>query len=200
VLECLARKSVRIDNYKELACYGIVKGDFLMQCEVCGRQIFGTPVRAVIEGANMTVCSKCGKLASGYWTPKAPPRPRTKRGIHQPIQPYVKKKRGATVSEELELVSDLGQKVRQAREHLGLNHDDLGRKIREKVSVLRKIESGKMVPDLALAERLEHALKITLRVPVSEPKTQPNLSSKPSGTTLGDLIQFKMKESKGAEK
>ena len=46
-----------------------------MQCEVCGRQIFGTPVRAIIEGAKMTVCSKCGKLSTGYWEPQ--PRKRT---------------------------------------------------------------------------------------------------------------------------
>ena len=95
----------------------------------------------------------------------------------------------------LELVSDLGQRVRQAREGLGMSHEDLGRKTREKVSVLRKIESGKMVPDLGLAEKLEHTLKITLRVPVEEPKVQQVSSSKPRGTTLGDLMhQFKLKD------
>jgi putative transcription factor len=98
------------------------------------------------------------------------------------------------VTETLELVDDFGQRVRQARRGLGLSHEDLGRTIRERVSVLRKIESGKMVPDLVLAEKLEHALKIKLRVPASEPKVQPVLSSKPRGTTLGDLIQFKVKK------
>jgi putative transcription factor len=98
------------------------------------------------------------------------------------------------VTETLELVGDLGQRVRQARRELELSHEDLGRKIREKVSVLRKIESGKMIPDLVLAEKLEHALKIKLRVPPSEPSVQPVSSSKPRGTTLGDLVQFKVKE------
>lgn len=172
-----------------------------MQCEVCGRQIFGAPVRAVIEGVNMTVCAKCGKLASGYWTPKPQPRLRAKRGtMRQPLQPVTRRKPSVTVNEAFELVPDLPQQVRQAREQLGLSHEDLGRKIREKVSVLRKIESGKMVPDLALAERLEHTLKITLRVPPSEPKVQLSSPSKPGGATLGDLIQFKVKEKKGAEK
>ena len=171
-----------------------------MQCEVCGRQIFGAPIRAVIEGANMTVCAKCANLGSGYWEPKPKRQLRTKKGtIRQPIQPFAKRKQGITVPEEFELVADLGQQVRQARERLDLSHEDLGRKIREKVSVLRKIESGKMVPDLALAEKLEHTLKIWLRVPPSEPKAQLSSSSKPRGTTLGDLIQFKLKE-KEAEK
>ncbi|PVX25699.1 MAG: TIGR00270 family protein [Candidatus Bathyarchaeum sp.] len=170
----------------------------LLQCEVCGRQIFGAPVRAVIEGANMTVCTKCGKLSSGNWEPKAQPRPK-KSAVYQPIQPFKKRKQITTVPETLELAENVGQLVRQARESLGISHDDLGRKTREKVSVLRKIESGKMVPDLVLAEKLEHTLKIKLRVPPAEPKTQISTSAKPHGTTLGDLIQFKMKK-KGAEK
>ena len=165
-----------------------------MQCEVCGRQIFGAPIRAIIEGAEMTVCSECAKLGSGYWEPK--PQRRAKKSIkrQQPTISFSKRQQRPTVTETLELVGDFGQRVRQAREGLGLSHEDLGRKIREKVSVLRKIEIGKMVPDLVLAEKLEHALKITLRVPASEPNVQPVLSSKPRGTTLGDLIQFKVKE------
>jgi putative transcription factor len=164
-----------------------------LQCEVCGRQIFGAPIRAIIEGAKMTVCSECAKLGSGYWEPK-PQRRAKKRTKRQPTISFSKREQPPTVTETLELVGDLGQRVRQAREGLGLSHEDLGRKIRERVSVLRKIESGKMVPDLVLAEKLEHALKIKLRVPASEPKVQPILSSKPRGTTLGDLIQFKVKE------
>ena len=165
-----------------------------MQCEVCGRQIFGAPIRSVIEGAKMTVCSECAKLGSGYWEPKIQCRTKKSKKRQQPTISFSKRKQSPTVTETLELVGDFGQRVRQAREGLELSHEDLGRKIREKVSVIRKIEIGKMVPDLVLAEKLEHALKITLRVPASEPNVQPVLSSKPRGTTLGDLIQFKVKE------
>jgi putative transcription factor len=141
----------------------------------------------------MTVCSECAKLGSGYWEPK--PQRRAKKSMkRQPTISFSKRTQSPTVAESLELVGDLGQRVRQARRGLELSHEDLGRKIREKVSVIRKIESGKMVPDLVLAEKLEHALKITLRVPASEPNVQPVSSSKPRGTTLGDLIQFTVKE------
>lgn len=141
----------------------------------------------------MTVCDKCAKLSSGYWEPE--PQLRPKRTVkYQPIQSFTKRKKPTGVPETLELVDNLGQIVRQARRKLGMNHHDLGKKIREKVSVLRKIESEKMVPDLALAEKLEHALKIKLRVPATEPKTQLSSSSKPLATTLGDIIQFKMKK------
>jgi putative transcription factor len=164
-----------------------------LQCEVCGCKILGEPVRSIIEGAKMIVCNKCEKLGSGYWKPK--PQVRKRRPLNsQPIQPYAKKKKSIVVSEEYEIVPEVGNLVRKARNGLNLSHEELGRKIREKVSVLRKIENGKMIPDLGLAERLEHSLKITLRVPVSEPQVQGISSAKPRGTTLGDLIELKKKE------
>lgn len=163
-----------------------------MQCEVCGQQIFGSPIKAVIEGANMSVCSKCAKLGSAYWEPK-PQHPKKTRQP-QPTISFSKRKPHPIVTATLELVGDAGKRVRRAREEAGLSHEELGRKTREKVSVLRKIERGKMVPDLALAEKLEHTLKITLRVPTEEPKVQPVSSSKPRGTTLGDLMQFKLND------
>jgi putative transcription factor len=164
----------------------------LLLCEVCGRQIFGDPFRTVIEGANMTVCSRCSKLGSGVWEPKS--KPRLKKSMsHQPIQTYSRRKQIVAAPVTLELVENVGLLVRQARDDLGISHEDLGRQIRERVSVLRKIESGKLVPDLALAEKLEHTLKIKLRIPPIDPKAQLNNSSKPQGTTLGDLIKIKFK-------
>jgi putative transcription factor len=164
-------------------------------CEVCGRQIFGAPFRAIIEGANLAVCSECSKLGSGFWEqPKTTPKQRAKKGItRQPIT-FAKRKQLATVPETLELVENVGQMVRQAREGLGMSHEDLGRQTRERVSVLRKIENNKMVPDLVLAEKLEHTLKIKLRVPPSEPNAQISSANKPQETTLGDLIHFKLKK------
>lgn len=167
-----------------------------MQCEVCGRKIFGAPIRAIVEGAKLSVCSKCAKLSSGYWEPTPQPQRRPRMGIQNQAKPisYHKRTQRSTVPETVELVSDVGNQVRQAREELGMSHEDLGRKTRERVSVLRKIESGKMVPDLALAEKLEHTLKIKIRVLAEEPKFQSSMSSKPSVATLGDLIQFKVKD------
>jgi putative transcription factor len=118
---------------------------------------------------------------------------------YQPIQAFVKRKKQTAVPEPFELVENFGQIVRDARRNLGMSHDVLGKKISEKVSVLRKIESEKMVPDLALAEKLEHALKIKLRMPATEPKVQLVSPSKPQATTLGDIIQFKLKK-EGADK
>ena len=100
--------------------------------------------------------------------------------------------------ESVELADDYGARIRQAREKLGMDHEDLGKKISEKVSLLRKIESGKMTPDHLLTEKLQHALKIKLLVPVSEPKVPSKAlaSSRPSAPTLGDIVLVKKEKAK----
>jgi putative transcription factor len=96
-------------------------------------------------------------------------------------------------------VESFGEKIRQAREKIGLSHEDLGKKLNEKVSLLRKIETGKMKPDNKLATKLNHILKIKLIVPASEEKVPqaeiPRTASQE--LTLGDLMKM---DKKGKEK
>ncbi len=141
----------------------------------------------------MTVCGKCARLGSGYW--EAPPKSRIKRAA-KPLPPISisRKKQPQVLTEALELVDNFGLRIRRAREELELSHEDLGRKIGEKVSVLRKIESGKMTPDHRLAEKLEHALRVKLLVPPSEPKAPQAVLSQPRGVTLGEVVQLKKKK------
>lgn len=149
----------------------------------------------------MTVCNKCAKLASEYWEEK--PIRRTKVAT-KPLTrtiPSFSGKRSSTskVAAALELVDDYRLRVRRARESLGLTHEDLGTRISEKVSVLRKIESGKMVPDHGVAEKLEHALKVKLLVPPSEPKAPITIPSHPREITLGEMIQVKRRKTEEIE-
>jgi len=168
-----------------------------MRCEVCGRRIIGPPYKAMIEGAKMLVCGECAKLGSVYWEAKTEPRmKKVSRRLPQPVL-APRRQPSLAVEESLELTADFRVKVRQAREKLGMNHEDLGKKISEKVSVLRKIESGKMTPDNQLTEKLQHALKIKLMVPVSEPRVPSALaSSRPSAPTLGDIAAMKKEKDK----
>jgi putative transcription factor len=164
-----------------------------MRCEVCGRKIMGPPFKAMIEGAKMLVCGECAKLGSVSWEAKTEPRmKKVQRRLPQPVV-APRKQPSLTIEASLELTDGFGAKIRQAREKLGLSHKDLGKKISEKVSVLRKIESGKMAPDNLLTEKLQHALKIKLMVPVSEPKVPAKAmaTSRSSAPTLGDIVMVK---------
>ncbi len=168
----------------------------MVQCEVCGRRIFGKPHKVVIEGAKMMVCGECAKLGSIYWETRAPQRRR--RAVKLPPRSS-KRKPPSKVTETLELVDDFDSRVRQGREKMGLSHEDLGRRIGEKVSVLRKIESGKMVPDHKLSNKLEHSLQVKLLVPVSEPKAPVLGLPHPREVTLGERILLKRKKREVAE-
>jgi len=146
----------------------------------------------------MLVCGECSKLGSVYWEAKT--EPRMKKVSKRLAQPMIAPRRQPpiTVEESVELIDDFSVKVRQSREKLGMSHKDLGKKISEKVSVLRKIESGKMTPNNLLIEKLQHALKIKLLVPVSEPKVPSKVlaASRPSAPTLGDIARVKKEKEK----
>jgi putative transcription factor len=137
-------------------------------------------------------CSKLGKVIYGEITP-------TQATARKPFAPILAKRQAprATVDTTREIVEGYDSKIRQAREKLGISHEELGKKINEKASVLRKIETGKMTPNNQLVTKLEHTLKIKLLVPVTEEKTTQQIpKAQNRELTLGDLIQL---DKKGTE-
>lgn len=141
------------------------------------------------------VCSECQKLATKSWTYKA--REQTMPIGKPRVVSAPKKIRIEKLSPELELTKDYGQRTRQAREKLGLTHEDLGRRISEKVSVLQKIETGKMIPDYELARKLEHALRIKLLLPSSAPSIDKRVLAQASfELTLGDVATIKKRKNR----
>ncbi|MDH5753997.1 MAG: multiprotein bridging factor aMBF1 [Candidatus Bathyarchaeota archaeon] len=169
-----------------------------MRCEVCGRKIHGKPYRVIIEGAKLTVCSTCAKHGTIIWEEAKPKTVTPKLRVTRPAPLKIQSKKPPQIAVEstLELVEDFDVKIRLAREKLGLSHEELGKKISEKVSVLKKIETGKMTPDNKLAAKLEHALTVKLLVPVPEGKVAQTKIPEPSSRklTLGDLIQLSKKK------
>jgi putative transcription factor len=167
-----------------------------LRCEVCGRKINGKPITAIIEGARLTVCVACSKHGKIC---QEEPKPKL---ILQRLRPtsaqprmQMPKPQAPTVDTSQELVENYHVKIRQAREKLGLSHEDLGKRINEKVSLLRKIETGKMTPDNRLASLLERMLKIKLIVLTKEEKVPQSKMPKSAGheLTLGDLIKLDKK-------
>lgn len=174
-----------------------------MQCEVCGRRIHGKPYKVIIEGARMTVCETCSKHGKLVWEEEPKPKPTDQKSKTQlTFRLSTRRPTPPPAETGLELVERYDAKIRQAREKLGLSHEDLGKRINEKVSLLRKIEAGKMTPDIMLSTKLEHILKVKLIVPTSEEKVKapPTAVAKTASSelTLGDLIQLP-KRKKGKE-
>jgi putative transcription factor len=147
----------------------------------------------VIEGVKMMTCFKCAELGSEEW--REEPKSQQQLPMLQPQARFknssLKRKSPIMVPEEIAVVEGFGSLVRRAREDQGLSHEILGRRISERISVIRKVETERMIPDQRLAGKLEHALGIKLLAPLTEPKVPSTYSSTSRGVTLGEIVQLK---------
>jgi putative transcription factor len=149
----------------------------------------------MIEGAKLTVCNNCSKHGKSVWEEEPRPKPlRTNVGAQPPFRVPSEKTARNPLDLTMQLVEDFDTRIRLAREKRGYSHEELGKKTNEKVSLLRKIETRKMMPDNTLATKLEHVLKIKLIIPVTEEKIEiPQSKMAKSANrelTLGDLVQL----------
>jgi putative transcription factor len=160
-----------------------------LRCEVCGHRIHDEPITAIIEGARLTVCVECSKHGRIVYAEPAAPKQVVKKS-QAPITMVPRKPLVANVQITQEVTENYANTIKAAREKLVLTHEELGKRINEKASVLRNLETGKMAPNNQLASKLEHMLKIKLLVPISEEKGTPLPRSASQELTLGDLIEF----------
>ena len=92
-----------------------------------------------------------------------------------------------------ELIEDFNDEVRKARESKNWSREDLGRKINERVSVITRIETGKMTPDIKLTKKLEKALNIKLLEKVDNVDLNQFINSSSGERTLGNIMKIKRK-------
>ena len=161
-----------------------------MECEICGKPVSETnPTRAKIEGSVMVVCKECAKLGK---IQKAPPKPKfqQKKKGKKTAQP---KRNYRNDDPTDELIENYNTAVRNAREAKNWSREDLGRKINERVSVINRIESGKMTPDNKLTKKLEKALNITLLESIGNEDLNQFINNSSGERTLGNIVKIKRK-------
>ena len=164
-----------------------------MECEICGKPVpEHNPIRAKIEGSVMVVCKECSKLGK---IQKAPPKPKYVKQNKPKRQSSPARKRTYSRNDEPteELIEDFSLKIRQARESRNWSREDLGKKINERVSVITRIETGKMTPDIKLTKKLEKTLNIKLLEKVDNVDLNQFVSSSSGGRTLGNIMKIKRK-------
>ena len=163
-----------------------------MECEICGKPVpENNPIRAKIEGSVMVVCKECSKLGT---IQKAPPKPKYVKQ-NKGKKPANTRKRNYSRNDEPseELIEDFSFEVRKAREAKDWSREDLGRKINERVSVITRIETGKMTPDNKLTKKLEKALNIKLLEDVDNVDLNQFINSSSGERTLGNIMKIKRK-------
>ena len=166
-----------------------------MICEVCGKEIEGKVYKTKIEGSVMDTCDECSKLGT---VQKEPPKPTTVKKSNDferkaPVRPRKRSRDVYTREEEIteEIVEDFAEICRKGREFKGWSREELGKQIQEKVSVIKKIESGKMVPDIKLAQKIESKLNIRIIEDVDDFDLNDYLSDSNDGPTLADVVKIK---------
>ena len=167
-----------------------------MNCEICGKPIEGKPIRTKIDGSVLEVCKECSKFGRVQRDTPLERKfvSRNKKGNPQNRnRPQAKPKNVQRRRDEPmdELVEDFNVIVRQARESKGWTREELGAKIYEKVSVINRIESGKMEPDIKLAKKLEKTLNITLIEKYDDVDLDSFRSAASGPNTLGSIVKIK---------
>lgn len=139
--------------------------------------------RTVIEGTEMNVCRDCSKFGKVIGELKEKETPKKSE----------RAKRDAPDVEILHvIVEDYAQKIKNAREKLGLKQKEFAKKLNEKVSLIHKIETGSFEPNISLARKLEKFLNIDLLEQYEEAHKK-GVQSKSDELTIGDFIRIKKK-------
>jgi len=132
----------------------VLRWYILPRCELCGKE---TKVlyRTIIEGYEYLVCKECSKLGKVIG----------KYVAEKPKEKTLYERYSSMTRDEMEedlLVEDFGERIRKAREQLGMTREDLARKVGIKVNLLAKIENSEIIPEDRVRKRIEKVLNIKL--------------------------------------
>ena len=165
-------------------------GGVVSMCDMCSSP--EAVYRIELEGTRLNVCEKCasyGRIITKLKQEEAPEKKRKKEKLIKGGELKPKKE-----SETLQIiVPNSAQLIKNKREEIGLKQKELAKRIAEKESVIHKLESGRMKPDLALARKLEKFLKIKLVEEVELAEAEDNHKKRQGladNLTIGDLINI----------
>lgn len=131
-----------------------------MQCEICGADIHGKSHHVVIEGTELRVCTGCVRYGHEVKQIHHVDAKTLPSGIT--FRARSRKRHDIFDQMTDELLSDYGQEIRRAREARGMTHEELALKIKEKASLLKKIEREDIIPEDNVRKKLERLLGISL--------------------------------------
>ena len=152
----------------------LIKGGTISECTLCGKKVYKLFLTKV-EGSEIEVCESCQKFGKVIKEIRPKIEQKPKIILEKPVE-----------TEEL-LRANYGRLIMEARQKLGLQRKDFALKIKEKESLIKRVESQQMRPDDKLRKKIEYFLKIKLTEVYEEKK----LDQKPIKPTLtiGDIVE-----------
>ena len=146
------------------------------ECETCGKNVEQL-LRAVIEGSHVYVCNICSRHAETVEESR-------------PIQRTTQIKQKITISEP-SINPNFSYIIKNAREKSGMTRKQVAEKIKEKESIIERIEKGN-TPEEKVVRKLENILRIKILDYVGE-KVQIQ-HAKVQEITLGDVVEVRLKK------
>ncbi len=152
-----------------------------LSCDICGSKHIKAQI--LLEGAKLLACSRCmksGKIIHYFRDDE------TSEGPLRPMPPKHLPKSAAT---DEEIIENWGEVIRKARQKAGLTIEELASRIMEKGNYMHAIESGRIMPTLDTARKIEKELKIKL---IEKPEVGGPSTSSAKGfqePTLGDMVE-----------
>lgn len=161
-----------------------------MQCEICGAEIREKPIFVTIDNSELQVCQKCAPY--GKPVDKRTPVSRKVSPVVRTV-PRTEKRPKKDFFDILkdELLDNYDQILRDARAARGWSQEDLAENIKEKASLIKKIERKEIVPEDSVRKKLEHTLNIKLTERLDAAGQE--VSHMKKDTTLGDIVKIKRK-------
>ena len=165
----------------------------MASCEMCGKEV---PLAAYeIEGVRLQLCAGCGKMG----TPLEPAaeaaqvRPRSALDPLGSPAPRASRRAGPALPAPdvleggpLELAEDYGRRIATARNAKGWSHEELGKVLNERKSIVAQLEGQTFRPSPQMIGKLERVLGVRLLEPVEGAAAPRRGHSGPM--TLGDLV------------
>jgi putative transcription factor len=140
------------------------------ECELCGSKNANRKTK--IDNAILNVCEKCVSFGEEV----------------RPPQITVVKKRLPEMESEYFLKQKFNEIIRNSREKKGLKQEDLAKKLKEKLSIIKRVEEG-WEPSPALISKLEKFFNIKLKDEAEE-KVSGKKSEKEK-LTIGDIVEIR---------
>ena len=133
-----------------------------MQCEICGMNIKGPQQKIILDSSELEVCNECVKYGTLVEKIRIVSKEVQSRlsSVKIPSKLYSKKK---SYKIELEnLVEDHHLLIIDARKSYNMTQEQLASKIKEKVTLIKKIERNDIIPEDTVRKKIEKILNIKL--------------------------------------
>jgi len=156
---------------------------------MCGYQ--GENLRkAIVEGTFLLLCDKCVKFGEAIEIKQPPSALVEKRLAVTRTSRYASGQLAGFKDDEA-VVRDYAVLIRRERERMGKTQEDVAKDLAEKVSVIQKIESGSIEPELKLAKKMEQYFRINIVRKLEGSSEEVETPSSGSSMTIGDIIKIK---------